>query len=242
MQSRTEETTAEWRALAKVDPYFVIATRPGKEGAWTPEEFYAEGREDWRRFHHHWEHFAPGLSGHCLEIGCGAGRVTHALAGDFARVTAVDVSRDMLDLAAGAVPSNVDLVQVDGTTLTLEDGAIDHAFTCHVLQHLEGLDVVADYLGEVRRVLRPGGTIMVQLGLVGAPLPWHARVRQELGLRRARRANARGAGEATFRVRLYPREQILALLERLGFADVELRVFEAPASHEINAFWLARRT
>src|SRR5438067_572320 len=105
MANRTEKTTAEWRHLARVDPLYVIATRPGKEGAWEREEFYATGRSDWSDFHRHWSHYWPELGGTCLEIGCGAGRVTHALAPDFERVVAIDVSADMLALARDAVPS-----------------------------------------------------------------------------------------------------------------------------------------
>ncbi len=240
MPSRTEQTTAEWRALAKADPFYVVATREGKAGAWAADEFYSEGEQDWSDFHKHWTSYEPALGGSCLEIGCGAGRITHALARDFHRVTAIDVSADMLALAKQRSPENVEFVQVDGTDIPLPDASQDAVFTCHVLQHLEGFDVVSNYMSEVRRVLRPGGAAMIQLGLLDVPLPWHARLREELRLRRARRANARGQTDLTFRVRLYGRGQILGLFDRLEFRDIELRAFEAPGSHEVNAFWLAR--
>src|SRR5438552_3375075 len=78
-------------------------------------------------------------------------------------------------------------------------------FTCHVLQHLEGIDVVESYLTEARRVLRPTGTMMVQLGLHSAPLRMQGRLLEELRLWVARNARARGARDLTFRVRLYRR-------------------------------------
>ncbi len=240
MPSRTERTTAEWRELAKVDPFYVIATRPGKEGTWTREEFYAEGSSDWAEFRHHWGHYWPELGGRCLEIGCGAGRITQALAADFAEVVAIDVSTDMLELARLVVPSNVTLEQVAGAEIPLEDRSVDGVFTCHVLQHLEGLDVVAAYLAEARRVIRPGGTLMVQLGLHSAPMRWHGRMREELRLRAARRSRGRGSRDLTFRVRLYTREQVQAVLEGAGFTDIELRVFTVRSSGETHAFWLAR--
>src|SRR5438105_279050 len=109
MSDRTERTTAEWRRLAQIDPLYVIHTLPGKQGRWAREDFYASGRSDWADFRRHWLHFEPRLGGTCLEIGCGAGRVTHALADDFERVVALDVSADMLGLARDVVPANVEL-------------------------------------------------------------------------------------------------------------------------------------
>src|SRR5207302_6418669 len=135
------------------------------------------------------------------------------------------------------VPANVGLAQVSGTAIPLPDNSVDAVFTCHVLQHLEGLDVVGAYLAEAKRVLRPDGTLMVQLGLHSAPMRLHGRIREELRLWAARRARARGGRDLTFRVRLYRREEITALLERLGFVDVELRVFAVRSSAERHAFW-----
>lgn len=242
MPSRTERTTTEWRELAKVDPFYVIATRPGKEGAWTRKEFYAEGSSDWADFRQHWTHYWPQLGGRCLEIGCGAGRITQALAADFAEVVAIDVSSDMLALAQLVVPTNVALEQVAGAEIPLEDRSVDGIFTCHVLQHLEGLDVVTAYLTEARRALKPEGTLMVQLGLHSAPMRLPGRIREELRLRMGRRSRARGDRDLTFRVRLYTREEIQAMLESIGFTDIELRVFSVRSSGDVHAFWFARPT
>jgi hypothetical protein len=46
------------------------------------------------------------------------------------------------------------------------------------------------YLGEAHRVLRPSGTIMVQLGLHSAPMRLPGRLREEARLRAARLAKA----------------------------------------------------
>ena len=238
---RTDKTTAEWRELAKIDPLYVIATRPGKEGAWTPEEFYAEGTSDWSDFRYHWLHYCPELGGRCLEIGCGAGRITQALAAEFVGVVAIDVSADMLDLARLVAPANVTLEQVGGAEIPLEDRSVDAVFTCHVLQHLEGLDVVAAYLREIHRVLKPGGTAMVQVGLHSAPMRLAGRLHEELRLRSARRSRSRGERDLTFRVRLYTREEVLTVLEEIGFADIELRVFSVRSTGDQHAFWLVRR-
>jgi SAM-dependent methyltransferase len=240
MRDRTAKSTVEWQQMAKIDPLYVIATRPGKEGNWDKDEFYATGRSDWHDFRNHWSHYWPQLGGTCIEIGCGAGRVTQALAAEFDEVIAIDVSPDMLGLAELVVPPNVQLLEVRDAEIPAADRSVDGVFTCHVLQHLESLDVVAAYLAEARRVLKPSGTMMVQLGLHSTPMRLHGRLREELRLGLARRARSRGKTDLTFRTRLYTREEILALLARPDFTDIELRVFRVRSSGEPHAFWLAR--
>src|SRR5438876_5275944 len=65
--------------------------------------------------------------GVCVEIGCGPGRMTGALAERFDRVLAVDVSPAMLDLAREKVTAqNVEFRLVSGERLDpLEDGGAD---------------------------------------------------------------------------------------------------------------------
>ena len=56
--------------------------------------------------------------GVCVEVGCGPGRMTGALAARFDHVIAVDVSPEMLARAAAEVTaSNVDFRQVSGEAL-----------------------------------------------------------------------------------------------------------------------------
>ncbi len=42
--------------------------------------------------------------------------------------------------------------------MPIEDGSVDAVFSVHVFQHLESIEMVADYLSEARRVLTSGGT------------------------------------------------------------------------------------
>jgi ubiquinone/menaquinone biosynthesis C-methylase UbiE len=238
---RALRTTLEWRQLARIDPLYVVATWPDRVGSWTPEEFYEVGRSDWEDFERHWRHAWPELSGTCLEIGCGAGRITQALAKSFERVIAIDVSEEMIALARVASPDNVEFQLVDATTVPLRDGSVDAVFTCHVLQHLESLEYVDRYLAEAHRVLRPGGAAMIQLGLLAEGMRWHGRARAEIRLRLNRRFR-RLRPNLDFRVRQYRWDQITAVLERVGFTAIEMRVFEVRSNGQRQAFWLARRS
>jgi len=103
--------------------------------------------------------------GTCVEVGCGPGRMTGALAERFDRVVAVDVSPAMLERARATVTAlNVEFRAVSGDRLDgVEDGTAD-ALVCYlVLQHLPSARVVRSYLREFARVLAPQGEAFVQV-------------------------------------------------------------------------------
>lgn len=94
-----------------------------------------------------------------LEIGCGAGRVTCALANVFGEVHAVDVSGEMVKLAAAATASlpNAFVYRNNGKDLAvLRDLSFDFAFSTCVFHHVPSKEIVENYVHEVGRRLRPG--------------------------------------------------------------------------------------
>jgi SAM-dependent methyltransferase len=103
--------------------------------------------------------------GRCVEVGCGPGRMTGALAERFDEVLALDVSPAMLERARNAVTApNVTFLLVSGDQLDGLDQGIADAVICYlVLQHLPSRAVVLAYLREFARVLAPGGEAFVQL-------------------------------------------------------------------------------
>lgn len=233
--------TEEWRHIAKrPDVLYQVASVPGKEDGWSEADFYEAGRSDWADFSRHWRHYSPDLGSTCVEIGCGPGRVTASLAGDFNRVVAVDVSTDMIEKAAAATPDNVEFHQVDGPTIPLADGEADAAFSVHVFQHLEDEKTLAAYLAEVRRVLAPGGTLMIHIWLGSEHLTRLARARQEFELWRSRRHVRQGEKPSAVRMRIYRPEEIHALLAELGFVDIELRMLPVRSHPMHYHFWFAR--
>ncbi len=95
-----------------------------------------------------------------LDVGCGVGRLTRALAGRVAHVHGIDVSAEMLRRAAAnlaAVP-NVTLHRGGGTDLApLGDASVDAVVSLVVFQHIPDPQVTLGYVREIGRVLRPGG-------------------------------------------------------------------------------------
>lgn len=95
-----------------------------------------------------------------VDIGCGVGRLTRALAARTRHVYGVDVSREMLSLAQqyNAHVSNIEWRHVDGHGLSvLDDGVVDGCFSHVVFQHIPDPKITLDYVRDMGRVLRPGG-------------------------------------------------------------------------------------
>ena len=108
--------------------------------------------------------------GTCVEVGCGPGRMTGALAERFDRVVAVDVSPAMLERARAAVTApNVRFVTVSGERLDGVGDAVADTLVCYlVLQHLPAREVVDGYFREFARVLAADGDAYVQIPVLGS--------------------------------------------------------------------------
>jgi SAM-dependent methyltransferase len=98
-----------------------------------------------------------------LEYGCGDGLNTLALARRGARVKALDISPELIDVARRRLQVNhadagVEFVVGSAHDLPLEDESVDVVFGIAILHHLD-LKLSAR---EVRRVLRKGGRAIFQ--------------------------------------------------------------------------------
>ena len=102
--------------------------------------------------------------GTCVEVGCGPGRMTGALAERFEQVIAVDVSPAMLEQAAGNMAApNVSFRLVSGERLDGLDNGIADTLVCYlVLQHLPDAQVVRSYICEFERVLSRAGEAYIR--------------------------------------------------------------------------------
>ncbi|MHC4552941.1 MAG: class I SAM-dependent methyltransferase, partial [Planctomycetota bacterium] len=117
-----------------------------------------------------------------LEAGCGVGAQTRLLLkhSPEAVYTCIDISENSL-ASAGQLKQqpgfeNVTFQQDNITRLSFDDEAFDHIFVCFVLEHLP--DPVAA-LVELKRVLKPGGTVTVIEGDHGSCF-WHPETPQSI--------------------------------------------------------------
>ncbi|MGK7311129.1 MAG: ArsR/SmtB family transcription factor [Candidatus Longimicrobiales bacterium M2_2A_002] len=96
------------------------------------------------------------------DLGCGTGQLAATLAPYVARVVAVDESPDMLDAArrrlTGLEAGEVEVREGQLEGLPLEDGELDVALFSLVLHYVPS---PGRALEEARRVLRPGGRVLL---------------------------------------------------------------------------------
>lgn len=90
---------------------------------------------------------------HTLDLGCGTGRLL-----DYAE-NGVDFSAQMIAQASAKFPDH-QLIQSEISDLPFNDQQFDVIFSMHVFMHLDEA-TIEKALGECRRVLRPGGRLIV---------------------------------------------------------------------------------
>ncbi|HSP99265.1 MAG TPA: methyltransferase domain-containing protein [Candidatus Dormibacteraeota bacterium] len=99
-----------------------------------------------------------GHLGRVVELGCGSAFYTGALAARADTLVATDLSPGMLELARQRVRAgNVSFQAEDCQHTSLPDGAFDTAFMSLVIHFTDPARAVA----EMRRLLRPGGTLLI---------------------------------------------------------------------------------
>ncbi|MBV8303426.1 MAG: class I SAM-dependent methyltransferase, partial [Acidimicrobiia bacterium] len=103
------------------------------------------------------------------DVGCGRGQYLARLAAD-ARTDSligIDLSMGMLASVAGRWPDEVAapaLVNADAERLPLHDDAVDVALAMHMLYHVPDIPLA---IAELRRIVRPGGTLLVAANAPG---------------------------------------------------------------------------
>lgn len=163
----------------------------------------------------------PAAGGHLVDFGCGNGAQTLRFLDRFASVTGVDVAAAELAafeaecrrLGTGA---RVQTVLTDGGALPLPDACADAVTSFTVLEHVAD-EALA--LAEMRRILKPGGVLVITVPnrwwlfeTHGADLPLLPWNRVPLLSWWPKRWHDRFA-----RARIYRRREILALLRRCGY-------------------------
>jgi 2-polyprenyl-3-methyl-5-hydroxy-6-metoxy-1,4-benzoquinol methylase len=169
-----ETHVQDWEALAK-DPLWAVLTE--KRG-WSVDEFFATGEADVQALMASVAALGfPRERIRVLDFGCGVGRLTRQLSKHFQECWGVDVSRQMLELAAKYNPSSHFHLNQRTDLQDFPSNHFDLIYSLIVLQHQPDAKVIAAYLREFMRVLRPQGLLAFQL-------PSRMPLRYRLGPRR----------------------------------------------------------
>ncbi|GAA3759434.1 SAM-dependent methyltransferase [Spinactinospora alkalitolerans] len=160
-----DEVRRDWTRLGSAEPLWAVCVDPTKRGGgWDDEDFLASGAAEIDGAVERLAELgiAPGR-GRALDFGCGAGRLSNALAAHFDAVVGVDISAPMLaearrlDRSGGRIEFRLN----DAPDLgTLDSDSFDLVYTDLVLQHLPP-ELARGYLSEFARVVRPGGAMVI---------------------------------------------------------------------------------
>ncbi|RBY97731.1 SAM-dependent methyltransferase [Blastococcus sp. TF02-8] len=160
-----EQVRKDWTTLGAEDPLWAVHVAADKRGGrWETDAFLDLGRRDVEVARAQLRRLGlPTSWGRVLDFGCGAGRLSQALAEHAQEVVGVDVSAPMLETARALDRSGgrVSFVLNEAPDLrAFPDSAFDLVYTERVLQHLPR-PLLETYLTEFARVLRPGGVAVV---------------------------------------------------------------------------------
>ena len=186
--------------------------------------------------------FLPSPGSHLVDFGCGNGAQTEWFSRDF-RITGLDVSEDQIrEFVVRMEGTNrtdgMDArgIAYDGHVVPLESESADCAISFEVLEHVED---EAQSLGELFRILRPGGVLAISVpnrwwvfethGASLPLLPWN-RVPFFSWL-------PKGIHDRWARARIYRRREIQGLLERQGF-EIEHSAYVTAPMDVVKSVWL----
>ncbi len=167
IDKQIEKMQRDWDARARENARYYVNTATRE---WTDDAFFESGERTVQ------EEILTDMINICqgkdpaemtvLEIGCGVGRVTRALAKVFGKVYGVDISGEMIELARRRLAAfpNAHVYQNNGKDLSvLGDIQVDFAFSSIVFQHIPSREVIENYVRDVHRLLRPGGLFKFQV-------------------------------------------------------------------------------
>ena len=159
-----EAMRRDWDERARKNAFHYIASW---RKDWDLPSFLHSGEADYARF------VQPVLErcgvppdgGVMVELGCGAGRMTHVFARHYQQVIGVDLSWEMLRRGREihCKRTNILWLRANGLDLAfLGADAADFVFSYLVLQHLPDEHLAFTYIREMLRILRPGGAFLFQ--------------------------------------------------------------------------------
>lgn len=166
-----EKMRRDWDERARENARYYVATG---QDQWSDEEYFRSGEINVER------EILTDMGNVCqgadpkqmrvLEIGCGTGRITRALAKVFGEVYGVDISGEMIERAKIALRDhpNARVFQNNGCDLdvlreALGGKPVDFAFSYIVFQHIPSREVIENYVREVYSLLRPGALFKFQV-------------------------------------------------------------------------------
>jgi SAM-dependent methyltransferase len=229
----------DWEIIGARDPFFGVLTSPDfrldQVDAATRQRFYASGDSEMQTVLGWFDTDlgARPAAGTALDIGCGVGRLTHAIARHVAHATGYDVSESMIRLAREGAPPNTRF------TTELPAGPFDWINSYIVFQHIppaEGLALLSKVLSRAA----PGAFASIHFTAWNdAPSPRSLLARlTRWRTRRVQRQDGHDIG-ALIQMHAYNFSDVMKVFVTHGFGRLVLRHTDHGGHH--GAWVIARR-
>jgi len=173
--------------------------------------------------------FLSGLGGAALDLGCGPGVLLPSLLERCSSVAAVDVSPEMLERARTAIAGRpgADRVSISlgsADAIPFGDRSFDVVTCIGVISYWPNTE---KGLAEVARVLRPGGTLILQASNIVAPHEIEDRLLKHPYQRIVTRLTGRDIRDtADLRLKAFYPPRLDARLEQAGLIPVDRRFYD----------------
>ena len=121
--------------------------------------------------------------GNLLEVGCGTGRGLDILVNSADHYTGIDKNEGLIKEHTEKYPNSKFSYQSVPPFANIADNSMDTVITFHVIEHIKDDN---EFVKEIKRVLKPGGTAIVTTPNVEMRLarnPWHIREYTRAGLK-----------------------------------------------------------
>jgi 2-polyprenyl-3-methyl-5-hydroxy-6-metoxy-1,4-benzoquinol methylase len=163
---------SSWTSLGLNDPYFSVLTQGGFEKESMSnnriDEFYESGKKEVGRMFKTLARNSIDRKSFqtCIDFGCGAGRISRWLSGEFKTIFAYDVSENYLEMAQKYLEnkkiSNVHFCQLTSVDDLKAFPNVDLIYSVIVLQH-NPPPIIHRIIVEFMRALNPGGVAFFQV-------------------------------------------------------------------------------
>lgn len=183
LEQQFEMNQKSWNQLGEVQPYWSVSTieRYKKEKITSQEIeiFYQDGKKVIDKLKNIAEYYQLQFQGkHCLEFGCGVGRLAFSLREYFDEVTGTDISEPHLNIAINRAKSkkigNVHFTKNGHDLNNLENKLFDYIVSYVVLQHLTP-PLMEHYISKLTTLLAQEGIAMLYLPVGHSEYRWDER-------------------------------------------------------------------
>ncbi|HKW74749.1 MAG TPA: class I SAM-dependent methyltransferase [Terriglobales bacterium] len=222
-----KQLAQRWEALAREDALWAICADPARRnGGWSEQEFFAAGEREIETVFEHLRSLNIPINKHwpALDFGCGAGRLTRALARRFSECCGVDISPMMIEKAHGLnrdQPQCKFWLNQESHLRKFDDATFGFIYSSLVLQHINR-KFLPSYLKELVRVLRPGGVVVFQ---VADHFNASALHKLRVGIAFRRRWNEmRDGSKATILMHCLPEKRVREILPNCDVAIKDVRI------------------